>query len=398
MTKSDSELIKLSRFPLAVMVVFLHAEPIVIGWDMTNMTTEHMGANIAGVTMLSISHILTQIAVPIFFVISGFLFFQKLQEWDTREWKRKMQSRAKTLLIPYLVWVFLFCLISAVKFTVTNYGISGIRTGVAEWLSEQGGLLSAFWSSVKWISGASNLLGQKIIMSGPVPFHLWFIRDLIVAVLFTPAFYLFLRRKHCGISVIAIISMVVLALLYIAQINTGVPGLSFSTLFFFGLGAFMSLNNIQFSVCYKYRYILYALSLLLFIVLIPLDGSRTILGSKLFPCWVLCGSITFLNIEQLYLKSNIFKSNIFNGIEKSAFFLYVVHPFFLSLVWTCVTKAICLIYSTDSITDLAFVEAHPVVYILAYFFKVFGAIVISVVIYKIMARFFPKTTQFLCGR
>lgn len=46
----------------------------------------------------------THIAVPTFFLISGFLFFVNFQEWSWEGYKKKMSSRVKTLLIPYVFW------------------------------------------------------------------------------------------------------------------------------------------------------------------------------------------------------------------------------------------------------------------------------------------------------
>lgn len=89
----DSEIIRLLRFPLALLVVLLHAEPAIDGWSPQSMSSEYMGANIAGVVMYSLSHILAQVAVPAFFLISGYLFFLKLESWDMAVWKRKLVSR-----------------------------------------------------------------------------------------------------------------------------------------------------------------------------------------------------------------------------------------------------------------------------------------------------------------
>lgn len=73
--RRDSGIIHLLRFPLALMVVFLHAEPNVIGLDVSELNVENLWANIAGLIMYGISHVIVQIAVPAFFMISGYLFF-----------------------------------------------------------------------------------------------------------------------------------------------------------------------------------------------------------------------------------------------------------------------------------------------------------------------------------
>ncbi len=45
-----------------------------------------------------------RIAVPCFFLISGYLFFKKLEDWNLDMWKGKMVRRVHSLLIPYVLW------------------------------------------------------------------------------------------------------------------------------------------------------------------------------------------------------------------------------------------------------------------------------------------------------
>lgn len=99
----QSSAIDLLRFPLAIMVIFIHMNPNVINLleaDFGLLTTQGF-YNVIGILL---SHVLTHIAVPTFFLISGFLFFVNFQEWSWEGYKKKMSSRVKTLLIPYVFW------------------------------------------------------------------------------------------------------------------------------------------------------------------------------------------------------------------------------------------------------------------------------------------------------
>ena len=43
-------------------------------------------------------------AVPVFFIISGYLFFQNITEFKKEAYSSKVKSRIRTLFIPYLLW------------------------------------------------------------------------------------------------------------------------------------------------------------------------------------------------------------------------------------------------------------------------------------------------------
>ncbi|MCR4859754.1 MAG: acyltransferase, partial [Bacteroidales bacterium] len=113
--------------------------------------------------------ILTKVCVPLFFVISGYLFFRNMPEKpDVRWFWGKISSRFFTLVIPYLIaniiaWVCYYFAITQVPSMVSGFfGDS--------WKDP----LFVFWT-------------------GPVNLSLWFIRELIVAVLLSPLVYLLVR-------------------------------------------------------------------------------------------------------------------------------------------------------------------------------------------------------------
>lgn len=92
MTPYTSTAIRIVRFPLAVLVVFIHS----VG------PTD----NIAYYPFRDFfSHTFCSFVVPAFFIISGFLFFQRMENGFTKKiYIKKLNSRISTLLIPYFVW------------------------------------------------------------------------------------------------------------------------------------------------------------------------------------------------------------------------------------------------------------------------------------------------------
>lgn len=50
------------------------------------------------------SQVLLEPCVPLFFTMSAFLFFLRIEKFDFRLFKSKLVSRVHSLLVPYLLW------------------------------------------------------------------------------------------------------------------------------------------------------------------------------------------------------------------------------------------------------------------------------------------------------
>ena len=78
MTRETSNIISFLRFPLAVMVVFIHC----FGAGECRIGDIHWDAfsawNAYDIIRVAMKNIICQVAVPAFFLMSGYLFFQKL--------------------------------------------------------------------------------------------------------------------------------------------------------------------------------------------------------------------------------------------------------------------------------------------------------------------------------
>ena len=83
------------RFPLIVFVVYIHSFGKPIDFYAIDFSNP-MPMDYYNLFRISISHVLTHIAVPMFFFISGFLFFNKLQEWNRTVYFDKLKKRIKT--------------------------------------------------------------------------------------------------------------------------------------------------------------------------------------------------------------------------------------------------------------------------------------------------------------
>ena len=105
----QSKTIDWLRFPLIVMVVFIHNPGLGDIPDPVELCGENSLSAIDYLNLLriSFSSVLPRIAVPAFFLISGCLFFARVRAWDNSVYRRKLQKRFATLLIPYVLWNFI---------------------------------------------------------------------------------------------------------------------------------------------------------------------------------------------------------------------------------------------------------------------------------------------------
>lgn len=104
-----SESINMLRFPLAILVVFVHG----FGADID--VSELHASDLTGLAVydyirLFFSVVIARSAVPIFFIISGYLLFRKVEEYSKQVYVGKLKKRWHSLVIPYFSWNMLIVL------------------------------------------------------------------------------------------------------------------------------------------------------------------------------------------------------------------------------------------------------------------------------------------------
>lgn len=157
-----------------------------------------------------ISGMMGRCAVPLFYVISGYLFFLKVPE-GMKSIYGKMRKRVGTLVVPYIIGCLFFIgfgVLMAVLPGVSKYMNSSVMPLFSRPMGEI--LRSIFYD-------AGN--------GSPCAFQLWFLRDLILIVATSPLWYLCLKHLKWGFVA------VVFVLTYL-----DVPHVPFYSLFWFVLG------------------------------------------------------------------------------------------------------------------------------------------------------------------
>ena len=310
-----SATIDLLRFPLAIMVIFIHMNP-----EVSNLFDADFslisGHGIYNVTGVLLSHVLTHIAVPTFYLISGFLFFINFQKWSWEGYKKKLSSRIKTLLVPYLLWnaiPFLLAVLAMLAaVAIKGKPIEGVETFIVEknW--------HIYYDCNEWGTTRINWLGEDLRMTGPYDLPLWFLRDLIVVTMMTPIIYYAIKKS--GLFIISILFVA-----YISRIWTPLPGFSITAFFYFSTGAYFALNKInviQFVDKYKLLFIPICI-ILLVATTILYDGNNTVIRQNIQPLFVCTGVFTaFFVASRCIIKYNIMPNKM---LVSSCFFIYAIH-------------------------------------------------------------------------
>ncbi len=284
----QSKVIDWLRFPLAAAVVLLHA-----GESKTGI----YGPDFYSTLTIVLSQGILRIAVPCFFFFSGFLFFSNLEEWDMGIWLGKIKKRARTLLLPYLLWNILALLIGfAYGWLRSFFNPEVVPVSLLETL-RQNGWLNFFWAST-W--------------GCPIDYPLWFIRDLIIFTIVTPL--VFFLIKKCGFwGVVA---------MFIACGLTGSRDLE--GFFFFVFGAFYRLSSRDFLIDFsRARWPAYLLSVagIVTIALIFRDHPGAYRYVKYF--FVFFGTVSTVNFTSFLVGRGLVRENTF--LTSSSFFVYASH-------------------------------------------------------------------------
>ena len=138
-----SKTISFARFPLIALVAFIHSY-IMMPYHGSSVTALEvpMFYNIE----FLISEIIACIAVPLFFLISGFLFFYRLSDFTCKLYITKLKKRFKTLFIPYVFWSLAAIMVTCVVQLVVPSLISDEAKGVLSWSPND--WLTAIWGAI----------------------------------------------------------------------------------------------------------------------------------------------------------------------------------------------------------------------------------------------------------
>lgn len=371
----QSRCLDFMRFPLAVFVVTVHVfnnNKVIAGGHTFNPAN----ISVFGDVMLFIESFIRGVSVPVFFFISGYVFFYGIDDFTKQRYIKKLRNRIKTLLIPYLIWNFMEIVVGLIKCFYSGNGFATYKTILNLTLEN---LLSSFWAynGHLFISVPNNTTeAATFLNSDPINTPLWFVRDLMIVALLSPVLYYLIRRaKFYFVLVLA-------AIWLFPNLRFGSYGFSEAFLFF-TLGAYLCINKrdiiFQQKTLKFLSILVYPISSILYFFAVKNGYHEWTFGLK---------TISILGF--LFFAYNLSKWLLGHGVKHSpflssaCFFIYISHV----LITQRVTKFMYMILCPSS--DYS--------YVLVYILSVGVTVGSLLILYELMKKYIPSVLTFVTGR
>lgn len=293
MDKIESNAINIARFILIIGVVFIH------------LPLRYSNSMIIGETpiydIVSSRFFLMDISLPALFLISGYLFFYKLNKnrsFEMPDYLKKLRSRVKSILIPYFFWNVFWLIYNFVKNVyLSKKGIEGDIV-----IDSFESLISSFWA-----------VGQGELPNAPIAPYTWFLRDVFVFAILSPFYYYLYNNKK--ISYIGLVISIVL----LGFPNFEIPLLNPAIY----IGGFLAYNQFNLKkICERCNFIFVIVGLAVCSLLYY--NTSTV---ALFRIGLLLFSFLFVFKVSLLLYNIVW----INNLSKASTYLYLTHIFVLNM-------------------------------------------------------------------
>ncbi|MDR1129508.1 MAG: acyltransferase [Prevotellaceae bacterium] len=347
----QSQVIDFMRFPMIIGVLFIHNSTSTVQIPGAEFGTEAFMPVFYYSSKL-FSQVLGRIAVPLFFFMSGFLFFLNMEKFNKDSYKNKLQSRVETLLIPYLFWNFV---------TIAFYFVMTSIPYTASFVNGEVDIKHIF--SYLWVTENGP----------PLAYQFWFIRDLMIAVVLTPIIYLCIKYGK-------IYSIIILGILWYCGLWIKISGLC-TCLFFFTFGAYLGMNKRNlledFGKIQKLSFIFFPP-----IAIIDLLTKQYDFNIYIQKVDIIVGIIFCFNLVGWLIGKGKVRPVPF--LSSAAFFVYAVHdPFFMIPI--------------RKISYMLLRPATDFACTCLYFLNVISVALLTLGFYYILKLFLPKFTAIITG-
>ena len=292
---------------------------------------------------------LTRIAVPIFFAISGYLFFQNFSSPIKDFFENKIKKRVHTVLVPYLLWSILGLLSLHLMQTI---------------------LPDSSFFSKKIISEYNFHEVLYAIFINPVgTYQLWFLRDLFIIVIFSPIIY-FVIKYIKTFFVLSLFLLWIFSIQYFVQIES---------VFFFSLGAYIALDHkgILERKCSKKWMAIFQFCMWLLYCCILTEYRHEYYCHCIGILWGIWSMWCLYDVLYLFIR----ESPLLKNLAGYSFFIYVAHEPLLTVI-----KKLLLLIGHYSNWIL-----------LTYFIAPIVTISICITVGKILRAYYPKFYAVISG-
>lgn len=342
-SKKQSLEINALRFFMMLLVIFIHEN------GATNEKYGQIGCSVNN---------FAQIAVPFFFIISGFFFFKE-DNFIFNDYKHKIKKRFFSLLIPYIFWNLwpVIMITGGNLYSVVFHGKSFDDL--------------IYYINSLWNDGLLRIFWNKIGNLYPYNFPLWYVRELMIMSLFSPIIFFLIRKLN-------MLYIIVISIIYIFVKLPIIAGLFPSSILFFSIGAYFSINKVNIiNFVHNNKYIIIPVSVMLYILsTFFLDNYIKYVVFNIFVISMTMCSFLFMSKfpEKCIL--------IFSNASKSVFFIYGIHITIMT-------------YSYKLLMHIPIISNSDV---LLYIINPFITIIIASLLYFVLNRIVPNMMKIICGR
>lgn len=289
---------------------------------------------------------LSNICVPFFFLISGYLFFR------TFEWNKlldKYKTRFCTIVVPYIAWCSIYYL---------YYCLLSHFPGISGFINAGNPIVLTISTWIDWLWNQSY-------------YTLWFFKELIILIALTPIIFPTLRNYKnfpLGIIMLCFVLLIAGGIIKIGKFNLGVNVL-------YLVGAFIGINYKNVPLIRSDKLNMAARITLVGIVFWQLCAIANDVDMNIFMYLLLCVSLWWSFDGFAYEK----EPKWWYGIS---FFVYCIHDIFLEGL----EKIFLLIFGTESIFAL-----------LDYVFMPIFVMIICILSAAILRKYFLPLWRVLTG-
>ena len=299
-------------------------------------------------------HSVVVVAVPVFFTLSGYFFFKNVRDFTFSNYKQKLKKRAKTLLFPYVIWN---CF--PVLFVVVGnlYSIIFRHKNTTD--------LFAFLQGL-WDEGLWHIWWDKTSEMMPFDSPLWYVRDLMILCVCSPLIYYAIKYLQWGV-------VLVFMGLYIAGISFPI-GLSLTGFLFFSLGATFALKGLP-------------------LALPMVGGAKITYYAVTLIAFLLCNMLKVWWIHAVFILTSCYAWVLLFHDLKGKWAEHIAQ-YSDAVFFVLALHNIIVLANVGKMTEKLFTGN---LHLICYWIVPFITLVICVVLYVTLRKFFPKMTALLCG-
>lgn len=335
-----SRIISLLRFPLIVGIVCIHAG-----------VPESVVSAVGSHAVYDFVHewseqVVARVAVPLFFLISGYLFFLNVERLTLAAYGHKLWKRVRTLFVPYVWWNVAGVLVAWLFHTYVFH----LRSAVPHWdLSH--------WLSVWW-----DYRGGM-----PYNYPLWYIRNLMLMAVAAPLQWWLLKR----------LPRPVLLLTGVWWLLSG--GNVAATVFFFMLGAWLGIGKRSFGWA-LWRLARPAGLLYVMWSVVEAGWGREFMPSVFHQLGIVLGAVCVMGLAARYV---VHGGRQWKWLQASSFWIYATHVIVLGLTQTWLFRS----YRPESDIEL----------LLVFMAQIAWPVGAGAALYALMHKCLPRLTAWLTG-